>query len=63
MKVHLELDLCDGHGQCVDIAPDIFDFLEDGRAYIKMDPIGEEHRKLVESAVLHCPPEAISIED
>jgi ferredoxin len=63
MKVNIDLGLCDGHGQCVNVAPDVFDLGEDGLAYLKIDPVGEEFRKQVEEAVLMCPPEAISIED
>ncbi len=63
MKVNINLELCDGHGQCLDSAPDVFDLSEDGLAFLKIEgDVGEEYRKQVEDAVLRCPPEAISIE-
>jgi ferredoxin len=63
MHVSIDLDLCEGHGQCVNAAPDVFELRDDGLAYLLMDEIPESYRAQVEDAVLRCPPEAIAIVD
>ncbi|HVB07111.1 MAG TPA: ferredoxin [Acidimicrobiales bacterium] len=63
MHVIINLELCEGHGQCVDAAPDVFELRDDGLAYLLMDDIPESYRAQVDNAALRCPPEAILIVD
>jgi len=35
MKVWIDQDLCTGDGICAEIAPDVFEMLDDGLAYVK----------------------------
>lgn len=64
MHVSIDLDLCEGHGQCMDAAPDVFEVRDDGLAYLLIDgDIPESYRTQVEDAALRCPPEAIKILD
>ncbi len=58
--VRVDLDLCQGHGVCVNEAPEVF-ALDDAELKVRvlLERPGEEHRPSVESAVRHCPTRAI----
>ena len=62
MKVHVDMNLCQSHGECVIAAPDVFDLGDDDVLVWKED-VAEERREAVEAAVNACPMMAISIED
>jgi ferredoxin len=64
MKVIVDLDVCEAHGDCVVVAPEVFDLGEDDDVVtvVQAEP-GEELRAKVESAVDSCPVAAIRIED
>ena len=40
LKVWIEQKLCTGDGLCTQFAPDVFQFGDDGLAYVKNDPDG-----------------------
>jgi ferredoxin len=62
MKVHVDMNLCQSHGECVIAAPGVFDLGDDDVLTWKED-VDEERREAVEAAVNACPMMAISIED
>ena len=61
MKVHVDMNLCQSHGDCVFAAPDVFDLGEDDVLSWKGE-VGEDQRAAVEEAVQACPMAAIRIE-
>ncbi|MBA2349109.1 MAG: ferredoxin [Solirubrobacterales bacterium] len=61
MKVHVDMNLCQSHGECVFAAPDVFDLGEDDVLTWK-EEVGEDQRAAVEEAVQVCPMAAIRIE-
>jgi ferredoxin len=63
MRVVVDMDLCQSHGPCVEVAPEIFEIRPDGLLYL-LDPAPPEGlRKKVEAAVRECPAGAITLED
>jgi ferredoxin len=62
MKVHVDMNLCQSHGECVVAAPDVFDLGDDDVLVWKED-VEEARRPEVEAAVNACPMLAIRIED
>jgi ferredoxin len=62
MKVHVDMNLCQSHGECVFAAPDVFD-LGDDDVLRWTEDVDDSHRAEVENAVNVCPMLAISIED
>jgi ferredoxin len=61
MKVHVDMNLCQSHGECVFAAPDVFDLGDDDVLTWKED-VDESRRAEVEQAVQVCPMAAIRIE-
>ncbi|WP_214414662.1 ferredoxin [Sphaerisporangium fuscum] len=62
MKVVVDMNKCQEHGQCVFAAPEVFAFDEAGRLAYVTGP-DEALRAEVEEAADVCPLQAIRIED
>ncbi|QLJ02378.1 ferredoxin [Streptomyces sp. NEAU-sy36] len=62
MKVVVDMNQCQDHGQCVFAAPDVFRFDDAGHLAYVPDP-DEALRGQVEEAADVCPLQAIRIED
>jgi ferredoxin len=62
MRVQVDMNLCQSHGECVLAAPDVFDLGDDDVLQWKED-VPEERRAAVEAAVNACLMMAISIAD
>jgi len=64
VKVVVDLDVCQAHGDCVVAAPEVFDLGDDDDVVtlLNSEP-GEELHAKVEKAVEDCPTNAIRIED
>ncbi|MBY0286282.1 MAG: ferredoxin [Mycobacteriaceae bacterium] len=63
MHVTVDYDLCEGHGQCLLAAPDVFD-LPDGAdkvVVLNADPPEGEHEAVVRAAAM-CPAQALRVE-
>jgi ferredoxin len=61
MKVTVDRDLCDGHGQCAFAAPDVFELDEAGDLTYEPAP-DDSHRAAVEMASRLCPVQAIALD-
>lgn len=63
MKITVDTNLCEVHGDCVVAAPDVFDIGEDDEVVqvLNAEP-GEELRAAVTQAAKMCPVAAIRIE-
>ncbi|MEV1177797.1 ferredoxin [Nonomuraea sp. NPDC049784] len=64
MNITVDADKCCGAGQCVLLAPDVFDQGEDDGIVILLDasPAAEHHAAVRESASV-CPGAAITVEE
>jgi ferredoxin len=63
IKVIVDRDLCQDHGQCVFAAPQVFELDEEGTLVVLQEEVGEDLRDNVEEAADVCPVQAITIED
>jgi ferredoxin len=61
MKVVVDMNLCQSHGECVAVAPDVFELGEDDVLRWKED-VDESRRAEMEEAVEVCPMMAIRLE-
>jgi len=63
VHIHVDRDLCDGHGLCEGVAPDLFALDDDGVLQVEIsDPPAELHHQ-AELAAANCPKLAITILD
>jgi ferredoxin len=62
MKVLVDMNLCQSHGECVAVAPDVFE-LGDDDVLRWTEDVDESRRAAIEEAVEVCPMMAIRIED
>ena len=62
MKVRVDMNLCQSHGQCEAVAPEVFELGDDD--VLRWKEVADEAlRAKVEAAVDACPMTAIRIED
>jgi len=59
MKVRVDPDLCIACGACISLAPEIFDWDEEGKAKAIMEEVPPDEESVVREAVETCPTEAI----
>jgi ferredoxin len=62
MKVLVDMNLCQSHGECAVVAPEVFELGDDDVLRCNED-VGDELRDKVEEAVERCPMMAIRVED
>jgi len=60
LDVAVDMDLCDGHGQCEFAAPAVFQLDDEGELQFDAHPDASE-RGRVEQAVRLCPVQAIRL--
>lgn len=60
IKIKVDLTRCDGFGNCVIAAADIFELDDDGRVRLKQEAVGDERLDAVRRAVYDCPTNAIA---
>jgi ferredoxin len=62
LKVIVDRDICQNHGQCVFAAPQVFELDEEGELVVLDDEPEESLRSAVEEAADVCPTQAITID-
>ncbi len=62
IKVVVDMDVCQNHGQCVFSAPQVFELDDDGDLVQLQAEVGDDLRDAVEEAADVCPVQAITIE-
>jgi ferredoxin len=63
MKVIVDAEKCELHGECLMAAAEVFDILDDAESVTILDEEPDEHlRNSVEEAAMMCPVAAIRIE-
>ena len=63
MTYHLKIDtsLCQGHGRCEALAPELFEFDDLGFAHPVVQTVAGELIELARTAKANCPEQAISV--
>lgn len=64
MHITVDYDLCEGHGQCILAAPDVFDLPDDAEQVelLDADPAEQQREAIVRAAAM-CPAQAIQVSD
>lgn len=60
-RLCVDYDRCEGHGQCVFVAPDLLHLDDDGRLQLDQADVSD-CLELAEKAVHSCPTSALSLE-
>ena len=60
-RVHVDMNLCQSHGECVYAAPDVFELGDDDVLRWQED-VDDSRREALEEAVNVCPMMAIRLE-
>ena len=63
MKLVLNEETCDGHGQCLGAAPDLLAFDTNGKVKILKANVEGEDVEYAEDACDICPTQSLSLED
>jgi ferredoxin len=63
MRVRVDLDKCQGYGNCVLAAPDIFDVDDSNLVVLLADPIPDDRAADVRQAVRECPTGALAVDE
>lgn len=58
-----DVEACQGYGNCISGAPDVYDIDDDGKVVLLRTEIGEQDRPRVQEAARSCPVDALRIED
>ncbi|MFI6347573.1 ferredoxin [Streptomyces sp. NPDC050560] len=61
MRIEVDLPLCQGHGQCEESAPEVFEVGDDAVVHLLDEDPPESRRPAVEEAARRCPVEALRI--
>lgn len=61
IEIRIDRTGCQGYGNCVLVAPELFDLDADGIAVARLEQVGDEHRDAVRKAVYDCPTHSIAI--
>lgn len=63
MRVRVDVDLCQGHGVCVNEAPEVFQLEGDGPVSILLEEAPEALGAKLANALRYCPTGAVALED
>ena len=66
MRVRVDPDSCEGHGECVDACPEIFQFVKDDDEIVTVldaEPSDTDIQAKVRKAASACPVAAIEVDD
>jgi ferredoxin len=63
MRIFVDQERCEGHGQCVAVAPEVFGFADDGVTVVLQDPVRPAAEGAAGAAVRRCPVGALHIEE
>jgi ferredoxin len=63
VKLHVDGDVCTGHGRCYTVAPDLLTYDDEGFVSIRDETIAvpADQIQAAEDAAATCPEEAISL--
>ena len=63
MRIRIDRSLCAGHGRCFSLAPEVFDYDEEGFSVIKLETITPDLEAAARRGAGGCPERAIVVDD
>jgi ferredoxin len=59
LKIHVDPDLCIACGACISLAPEVYDWDEDGKAKAIAEEVPDDKESEAKEGLESCPTEAI----
>ncbi|MQA16047.1 MAG: ferredoxin [Pseudonocardiaceae bacterium] len=63
MRVEVDPNICEGHGQCNAVAPEVYDLDDDGYSVVKVPEPGPDLEEPAREGAAACPVQAITISE
>jgi len=63
VEIRIDQELCQGHLQCVFLAPELFAEGDDGRARVRCDLVPAKLAEAAREAATNCPEQAIRVRE
>lgn len=63
MRIHANLGLCQGYGNCVALDPDHFDLDDDGLVVVLRDTVSPDEEETTAAAARSCPVKVLRLEN
>lgn len=60
LKILVDREVCDGYGNCLFVAPEVFDLDDDNKVILLTEDVTDENSELIDLAINECPMRAIS---
>lgn len=61
VRVEVDPNVCEGHGQCNAVAPEVYDLDDDGYCLIPNQEVASDLESQAESGARACPVQAITV--
>jgi ferredoxin len=61
VKVQIDPAMCQGHGRCYSLAPDVFDSDDEGHGLVITAEVAPQHEAGARAGERNCPESAITI--
>ena len=61
MRVEVDPNICEGHGQCNAVAPEVYDLDDGGYCLIRNPQVAPDLESQAEGGALTCPVQAITV--
>ena len=60
LKILIDRESCDGYGNCLFVAPEIFDLDDENKVILLAEDVTAENTELIDLAINECPTRAIA---
>jgi ferredoxin len=61
VRVHADVDKCEGHGLCADVAPEVFDLDDDAVVVVLHEQVPPALERKAEAGARVCPVAALKV--
>jgi ferredoxin len=63
MRIGIDRSLCTGHGRCFSLAPEVFDYDEEGFSVLRMEMVPPGLEAAARRGAGACPERAVTVSD
>jgi ferredoxin len=63
MRIRIDRNLCTGHGRCFSLAPEVFDYDEEGFSVLRLEKVPPDLEVTARRGARGCPERAVAVDD